>query len=119
MELSKALNSLKAAKIFQYDAISNIDFDDQGGNILLCTNDKLQIYDSKNCKVVNTINSKKYGCALARFTHRSNNILFASTVGEDIIRYMSTYDNKFLMYFKGHKSKVCFNDYKQTISKIG
>ncbi len=64
------------------------------------------------------IYSRKYGCGLARFTHRSNNILHSSTVGDgitcihrsrsdelDVIRYLSVHDNKYLQYFRGHTGR--------------
>ena len=52
------------------------------------------------------INSKKYGCANVRFTHKATNIIYTSTKGEDAIRYMSLHDNKYLRYFKGHTGLV-------------
>jgi COMPASS component SWD2 len=56
-----------------------MDFDDQG---LLCVandDESLRIYDIRNGKLANTIYSKKYGCASARFTHSSNALIYAST----------------------------------------
>jgi COMPASS component SWD2 len=50
--------------------------------------------------------SKKYGAHLARFTHHSQSILYASTKGDDTIRYLSTHDNQYLRYFRGHTAKV-------------
>lgn len=72
--------------------------------------------------------SKKYGVHLARFTHKSTDIIHASTKedGEfayfatfcsittltkddtgrvDVIRYLSLHDNIYLRYFKGHKKR--------------
>src|SRR6266568_4833795 len=53
-----------------------------------------------------TLYSKKYGVDLPRFTHKSSNIIHASTKEDDTIRYHALHDNKYLQYFRGHKSKV-------------
>ncbi|KAJ3341163.1 member of Set1p complex, histone methyl transferase [Gonapodya sp. JEL0774] len=50
--------------------------------------------------------SRKYGCSLARFTHRANNIIHASTKEDNAIRYLSFHDNRYLKYFQGHKTRV-------------
>jgi COMPASS component SWD2 len=55
---------------------------------------------------VKTLNSKKYGIDLPRFTHKSTAIIYASTKEDDTIRYHSLHDNKYLQYFKGHEGKV-------------
>jgi COMPASS component SWD2 len=55
---------------------------------------------------VKTLNSKKYGIDLPRFTHKSSAIIYASTKEDDTIRYHSLHDNKYLQYFKGHSAKV-------------
>lgn len=54
-----------------------------------------------------TLNSKKYGIDLPRFTHKSSAIIYASTKEDDTIRYHSLHDNKYLQYFRGHKARVC------------
>lgn len=46
--------------------------------------------------------SKKYGIAHARFAHRRENIIHASTKGDHAVRYHSMHDNKYLSYFQGH-----------------
>lgn len=51
---------------------------------------------------IRTLYSKKYGIAHARFTHRRENIIHASTKGDHAIRYHSMHDNKYLSYFQGH-----------------
>lgn len=53
-----------------------------------------------------TLQSKKYGVDLPRFTHKSSTIIHASTKEDDTIRYHSLHDNKYLTYFKGHKARV-------------
>lgn len=59
-----------------------------------------------NPRHTKTLYSKKYGVHLARFTHRSSAILYASTKEDDTIRYHSLHDNKYLQYFRGHKRRV-------------
>lgn len=76
---------------------------------------------------VKQLYSKKYGVHLARFTHKSSTIIYASTKGNgaqfrlvyfrrmlklivpvnrsDDIRYLSLHDNNYLRYFKGHKKR--------------
>jgi COMPASS component SWD2 len=55
-----------------------------------------------------TVYSKKYGVGPVRFTHRSNNVIYASGKGEDhTLRYLSLHDNAYLRYFRGHEGRVC------------
>jgi COMPASS component SWD2 len=63
-----------------------------------------------------TLYSKKYGVHLPRFTHNSQNVVYASTkedgtnlrvvADEDTLRYLSLHDNHYIRYFKGHKKQV-------------
>ncbi|KAG0331970.1 member of Set1p complex, histone methyl transferase [Podila humilis] len=53
-----------------------------------------------------TLFSKKYGVHLARFSHRSTNVVYASTKEDDTLRYLSLHDNKYIRYFRGHEKKV-------------
>eukprot|EP00842_Homolaphlyctis_polyrhiza_P005511 jgi/Hompol1/5961/HPOL_004780-RA len=103
------LGSFQVGKVFKDNSrhISSIHFDDDGLSCVTASDDEsLRIYDVRNGKLRNTIFSKKYGCALARFTHRQTNIIYASTKEDDAIRYMSSHDNKYIRYFKGHKKRV-------------
>jgi len=88
-------------------SVTSLDFDDAGELLLTaCTDDSIQIYNAKEGKEVKTLLSQKYGAHLARFTHHSQSILYASTKKDDTIRYLSTHDNQFLRYFKGHTAPV-------------
>jgi COMPASS component SWD2 len=103
------LQSLKVAKVNKEHTrtINSIDFDNSGGLCLTSSDDEsIRVYSCNSGKLHNTIYSKKYGCSLAKFTHRSNNIIYCSTKTEDSIRYMSLHDNKYLRYFKGHTKPV-------------
>jgi len=66
----------------------------------------LQLYNAKEGKHVKTLLSQKYGAHLARFTHHATSIIYASTKVDDEIRYLSTHDNAFLRYFRGHTAPV-------------
>ena len=71
-----------------------------------CSDDSLQLYNAKDGKHVKSLLSKKYGCHLARFSHNSQSIVYASTKVDDDIRYLATSNNSFIRYFKGHTSAV-------------
>jgi COMPASS component SWD2 len=53
-----------------------------------------------------TLNSKKYGVDLIRYTHAANTALHSSNKVDDTIRYLSLHDNKYIRYFPGHTKKV-------------
>ncbi|KAH9258788.1 hypothetical protein BASA81_002852 [Batrachochytrium salamandrivorans] len=113
---SELLSTFQVAKVFKDNTrhITSIDFDGDGYSCITASEDEsLRIYDVRSGKyglvmdiLRNTVYSKKYGCALARFTHRSTNIIYASTKEDDALRYMSFHDNKYIRYFKGHKKRV-------------
>lgn len=129
--------------------ITSIDFDDTGELCLVAQDDEtLQIYNCKEGKHAKELKSQKYGVDLARFTHNSQSIIYASTKGDgeyrpspcnysrlvsysimplcfmtllhttkppvpnrlipppDAIRYLSTHDNAFLRYFRGHTAPL-------------
>ncbi|PWN53906.1 WD40 repeat-like protein [Violaceomyces palustris] len=106
------LSTFKPAKVFndrveKGKSVTSISFDDRGEHCVTSSDDEtLQLYNCRTGKHVKSINSKKYGVHLARFTHRSSTVIYASTKEDDTIRYHSLHDNKFLQYFKGHKKKV-------------
>lgn len=108
---SQLLASLRPSKSFRNNkpnsAITSVDFDDGGRwAIASCEDETLQLYDCKQGKHSKTLYSKKYGVHLARFTHHSTNVVYASTKEDDTIRYLSLHDNLYVRYFKGHKKKV-------------
>ncbi|KAI9840421.1 MAG: member of Set1p complex, histone methyl transferase [Sclerophora amabilis] len=88
-------------------SITSLDFDDQGELLLAaCDDESLQIYNCREGKQSKTLFSKKYGAHLARFTHNSQSVIYASTKVDDTIRYLSTHDNQFIRYFPGHSRPV-------------
>ncbi|KAH0553103.1 hypothetical protein GP486_006709 [Trichoglossum hirsutum] len=87
--------------------ITSLDFDDTGELLVAACNDEtIQLYNCKEGKLNKVLPSKKYGAHLARFTHHQQGVLYASTKVDDTIRYLSTHDNVFLRYFKGHTAPV-------------
>ncbi|MCJ1258441.1 member of Set1p complex, histone methyl transferase [Lignoscripta atroalba] len=108
---SDIIGNLRPTKLFKLSkpetAVTSLDFDDSGEYLLAaCSDESLQLYNAKEGKHIKTLFSKKYGAHLARFTHHSQSIIYASTKGDDTIRYLSTHDNQFLRYFKGHTAPV-------------
>jgi COMPASS component SWD2 len=108
--------------------ITSLSFDDTGERCLTTGEDEgFAIWDMRKGRCVRDPSrylltrrklknfwSKKYGVGLGRFTHRSGNIVHASTkvvadarASEDThaLRYHSTHDNKYLSYFKGHTAR--------------
>lgn len=86
---------------------TSVDFDDTGEFLLLSrSDDTIQLFNTKAGAHAKELKSQKYGSALARFTHNSTSIIYASTKVDDGIRYLSMHDNSFIRYFKGHTDRV-------------
>jgi len=86
---------------------TSVDFDNSGELLLLArTDDTLQLYNTKAGAHAKELKSQKYGCALARFTHHAQSLIYASTKVDDGIRYLSTHDNSYIRYFRGHTGRV-------------
>jgi len=86
---------------------TSVDFDDSGEFLLLSrTDDTIQLFNTKAGAHAKELKSQKYGSALARFTHHSTSIVYASTKVDDGIRYLSMHDNSFIRYFRGHTGRV-------------
>ncbi|KAG5439415.1 hypothetical protein PCANB_001989 [Pneumocystis canis] len=107
----QVLASLRPSKGFKNHqegtAITCLDFDDTGEWLITSGQDEsLQLYDCILGKHKKTLYSKKYGVDLARFTHRSTNVVYSSTKDDDTLRYLSLHDNVYIRYFRGHKQRV-------------
>ncbi|KAK3074618.1 hypothetical protein LTR53_002829 [Teratosphaeriaceae sp. CCFEE 6253] len=105
------ITTYRPTKLFQPSApgpaYTSIDFDDSGEFLLLSrTDDTIQLFNTKAGAYAKELKSQKYGSALARFTHHSTSIIYASTKGDDGIRYLSMHDNSFIRYFRGHTARV-------------
>ncbi|EOO04419.1 putative wd repeat containing protein 82 protein [Phaeoacremonium minimum UCRPA7] len=87
--------------------ILSLDFDDPGELCMTSESDEtIQIYNVREGRHDKTLLSKKYGVKLAKFTHTSSSIVYASTKANDSIRYLATHDNSFIRYFEGHEGTV-------------
>jgi COMPASS component SWD2 len=87
--------------------VTSLDFDDTGELAIVARDDDtLHIYNCKEGKHAKELKSHKYGVHLARFSHHAQSIIYASTKVDDTIRYLSTHDNSYIRYFKGHTDTV-------------
>ncbi|KAI0887361.1 WD domain-containing protein [Annulohypoxylon maeteangense] len=87
--------------------VLSLDYDDPGELLMTSeSNETIQIYKVREGKHDKQLLSKKYGAKLAKFTHNSSSIIYASTKQNDAIRYLTTHDNTFLRYFEGHSAAV-------------
>jgi COMPASS component SWD2 len=110
-KISDIITTFRPAKQFKspHSALSytSIDFDDSGEFLLLSrTDDTIQLFNARAGAPAKELKSQKYGSALARFTHHSQSIIYASTKVDDGIRYLSMHDNSFIRYFRGHQARV-------------
>lgn len=107
------VRNFRVAKIFREntDKITSIDFSSNGETLISSSDDdSIVIYDCQGGTPKRTLNSKKYGVDLIRYTHAVNTALHSSTKVDDTIRYLSLHDNKYIRYFPGHTKKVvCLN----------
>ncbi|KAF2734109.1 WD repeat-containing protein 82 [Polyplosphaeria fusca] len=88
-------------------SVTSLDFDDTGELAIVARDDDtLQIYNCKEGKHAKELKSQKYGVHLARFSHHAQSIIYASTKVDDTIRFLSTHDNSYIRYFKGHTAPV-------------
>lgn len=99
----------KVAKEFSENKarINSIDFSQDGKSLISSSDDDtIILYDCERGLKKREIMSKKYGVDLIRYTHASNTAIHTSTKENDIIRYLSLHDNKYLRYFVGHEKRV-------------
>ncbi|RPB29825.1 WD40 repeat-like protein [Terfezia boudieri ATCC MYA-4762] len=111
LKLSESLPRYRPSKSFQDThpnaEITSLDFDDSGEFCIAASDDEtLQLYDCRLGKHQKQLFSKKYGVHLAKFTHTTTQVIYASTKENDTIRYLSLHDNSYRRYFVGHTGKV-------------
>ncbi|KAK4141680.1 WD40-repeat-containing domain protein [Dichotomopilus funicola] len=114
--VSEIVSLYRPTKLFKRDDIKegkpkphilSVDFDDPGELCMTSESDEtIQIYNVKEGRHEKSLLSKKYGVKLAKFTHTSTSIIYASTQQNDAIRYLATHDNSFIRYFEGHEGSV-------------
>lgn len=88
--------------------INSLDFHRSEDKLVAAGDDDwLHIYDTQNGSAPKKLQCRKYGVGCVRFTHSPDAVIHTSTRGPDQwIRYLSTHDNSYLRYFKGHESTV-------------
>lgn len=105
----KTINSLRPAKVFSENQarINSLDFSADGLQMISSSDDdSIVMYDCTTGLKSRSVNSKKYGVDLIQFAHNSTNAIHCSTKVDDVIRYLSLHDNKYIRYFPGHQQKV-------------
>lgn len=113
LDISKeTLSGFKAVKTFnpgdnEIAPVTSLSFDDHGRYLLTASaNDNMHLYDAMNCRFLNTVASKKYGCHSAKFTHAQNECVYSSTMKSFDIRHLNLETNQYLRYFTGHGALV-------------
>ncbi|KAK5018649.1 WD repeat-containing protein-like protein [Cryomyces antarcticus] len=110
-KISDVIATFRPTRLFKSGdsktSVTSLDFDDSGELALIARDDEtLQIYNCKEGKHAKELKSQKYGVHLARFTHHAQSIIYASTKVDDGLRYLSSHDNSYIRYFRGHTSTV-------------
>ncbi|EON69989.1 hypothetical protein W97_09255 [Coniosporium apollinis CBS 100218] len=110
-KISDVIASFRPTRRFKPEksttSVTSLDFDDSGELVIVARDDDtLQIYNCKEGKHAKELKSQKYGVHLARFSHHAQSIIYASTKVDDTIRYLSTHDNSYIRYFRGHTDTV-------------
>ncbi|KAH0381346.1 histone H3 methyltransferase complex and RNA cleavage factor II complex, subunit SWD2, partial [Aureobasidium melanogenum] len=108
-KVSEVIATYRPTRLFKAPNLhyTSLDFDSTGELLLLArTDDTLHIYNTKAGAHAKELKSQKHGCALARFTHHSQSVIYASTKLNHDIRYLSAHDNSYIRYFKGHTDRV-------------
>lgn len=115
------IRSMRVAKVYRdnQDTITNINFSSDGMNLITSSSDdQIIIYDCEKGTERRRLNSKKYGVDLVLFApSNKGQAVHASTKENDVIRYMSLAENKYIRYFTGHTKKVvtlCMNPADET-----
>merc|ERR1711994_849965 len=90
---------MRVAKLYKdnTDQITNLHYSNDGMNIISSSaDDQIIIYDCEKGAQKFSLNSKKYGVDLIHFTQNKNHAVHASTKENDIIRYMSLKEDKYI-----------------------
>ncbi|KAF2806505.1 WD repeat-containing protein 82 [Mytilinidion resinicola] len=110
-KVSEVISSFRPSRRFRPDdsktSVTSLDFDDSGELAIVARDDDtLQIYNCKEGKHAKELKSQKYGVHLARFSHHAQSVVYASTKVDHNLRFVSTHDNSYIRYFKGHTETV-------------
>lgn len=118
--VDNVVRSMRVAKVYKEnnDQITNIHFSPDGTSLITSSaDDQIIIYDCEKGTQKRCLNSKKYGVDLIHFTQNKGQAVHSSTKENDIIRYMSLTENKYIRYFGGHTKRVvtlCMNPTDET-----
>ncbi|KAK6924480.1 WD40 repeat [Dillenia turbinata] len=87
--------------------ISSMDFHKASNYLVTASDDEsIRLYDVTSAICLKTINSKKYRVELVCFTSHPTTVMYSSKNGRDeSLRLLSSHDNKYLRYFKGHHDR--------------
>ncbi|VDM09638.1 unnamed protein product [Wuchereria bancrofti] len=105
----RTVASMRPAKSFNDNQapINSLDFSADGLQMISSSDDdSIIMYDCVSGQKSRSVNSKKYGVDLIQFAHNTSNAIHCSTKVDDVIRYLSLHDNKYIRYFPGHQKKV-------------
>lgn len=106
----RAVQSFRDAKqVTVTERISSIDFSPYGDTMISGdNNDQIIIYDCDKIDTLKTINVRKYGVDLVRYTMSSNIFVHSSSKVDQNIRSMmiSESDVSYLAYYRGHSARV-------------
>ncbi|KAI9667532.1 MAG: member of Set1p complex, histone methyl transferase [Bathelium mastoideum] len=110
-KVADVITTFRPTRRFQPEStktsVTSLDFDDTGElSVVARDDDTLHLYNCKSGKHAKELKSQKYGVHLARFTHNAQSLIYASTKQDDGIRYLSSHDNSYIRYFKGHTDGV-------------
>lgn len=86
-------------------------FHDGGQLVVSCAGDgSIRLIDAVSGTSRKLVRVKKYGVSCATYSHHELSILHGGGEGgsqsDNVIRYLSLYDNKYLRVFKGHSGRV-------------
>lgn len=118
--VDEVVRSMKVAKVYSdnQDQITNMNFSADGMSLITASaDDQMIMYDCEKGVQKRTINSKKYGVDLVQFCQNKSQAVHASTKENDVIRFISLTENKYIRYFGGHTKRVvtlCMNPADET-----
>jgi COMPASS component SWD2 len=103
------IRGFKCRRTFPLSGVTSLSFHQDGGLLIAATQARtLNLYNCVTGALVKTLNVKKSGAGVVKFTHHANAVLASGTddTWEDAVRYLSLHDNRDLRYFKGHTDRV-------------
>mmetsp|Transcript_13619 Transcript_13619/g.22721 ORF Transcript_13619/g.22721 Transcript_13619/m.22721 type:complete len:430 (-) Transcript_13619:392-1681(-) len=88
-------------------AVNSLDFHRDGKWLLMSTNDNaVHLIDALTGEEKKKLYAKTDGMRNVCFTHHESCVLFSSERNNCDIKYLCTYDNRYLRYFRGHTGRI-------------